>query len=128
MIAALVARVYRQVLDELEPEAREAVRAVRVVVKAHPDAQDLQRGCVPHQMAAFYGCPRELGVQGARELPDPAPASGEIILFAANLAPITEERVRIALLHELGHAVGLEEDEIRAAGLFLAGSEDRCST
>jgi hypothetical protein len=77
-------------------------------------------------MAAFYGVGRQLGVLGASELPDPSPASGEITLFLDNLAPVSAARVRVAVLHELAHALGFEEEEIRASGLYLAEGLHAC--
>ena len=118
-----VGDVVRGVLAELEPRDREAVRQVRFRCKALPDAEDLARGCLPDQMAAFWGVDREPGRQG-EPLPDGRPAEGEITLFLANLAPLTVERVRIALTHEIGHALGLEEVTIRALGLHLDDDQE----
>ncbi len=119
-----VGDVVRQAMQELSAEDQEAISAVRFLVKSRPDAQDLERGCTPDQMAAFYGVGRELGVQGLAELPDPSPAEGEITIFLDNLAPATPERIRVAFLHEVGHALGWDEEEIRASGFFLEGKGD----
>ncbi len=123
----LAGQVLEAVRASMTAEDLEAVRAVRVVCKPVPDGQDLQRGCGPQHKAAFWGIGRELGVQGLAELPDPRPAEGEIVLFLDNLVPVTEGRLRVALLHEYAHALGWEEDEIRAFGLYLEeGAPDAC--
>jgi predicted Zn-dependent protease with MMP-like domain len=121
-----VGDVVRSTLDELPPEERAVVAGVSIRAKAFPDDEDLARGCYPDQQAAFWGVGRELGRQGATALPHPGPAAGEITLFLANLAPLTAVRLRVALLHELGHALGLEEAEIRARGLYLEGETACC--
>jgi predicted Zn-dependent protease with MMP-like domain len=120
--------IVRQVLADLSPEDRAAVSCVRLFVKDRPGPMDLARGCTPDQKAAFWGVGRELGRQGY-PLPDPRPAAGEITLFLANLAPpgaelatfaaLFQERVRIALTHEVAHAIGFDEETIHAMGLYL---------
>jgi hypothetical protein len=115
----LAQRVVREVRASLPPDELERVQAVRVTAKPRPDATDLERGCFPTQKAAYYGVQCEQGTPGTTELPDPSPASGEITLFLDNLAPVTQERLRIAVLHEFGHALGHDEETLWALGLYL---------
>lgn len=112
--------VVRAVLAELGPIDRAAVRGIRLRCKLRPDTGDLARGCLPDQRAAYYGCARELG-DDLGEVAD-----GEITLFLGNLAPLTEARVRVALLHELAHAVGWDEATVQAMGLTLDEGEHAC--
>lgn len=116
---ALAQRVLAEVRAGMGPEMLASLSGVRVTAKARPDAEDAERGCYPAQKAAFFGVGLELGEQGSPELPDPSPARGEITLFLDNLAPVTEERLRIAILHEYGHALGHDEETIQAMGLYL---------
>jgi hypothetical protein len=121
-------QVLAGIRSAMDPDTRARVRNVRVTGKARPDAVDLKRGCRPDQKAAYYGVPCELGVQGATELPDPSDAEGEITIFFDNLAPVTEKRLRIALLHEYAHVIGHDEETIQAMGLFLEeGAPDQCA-
>lgn len=114
-----VAAVVRAVLRELEPAERWAVGGVVLRCKRRPDADDLGRGCEPDQRAAYWGRARDVaaGIETA---------DGEITLFLDNLAPVTAERLRIALLHELGHALGLDEGTVRALGLTLDEETHAC--
>jgi predicted Zn-dependent protease with MMP-like domain len=138
-----VADIVREVLAQLGPEDRAAIKGVRLFVKDRPDGRDLERGCFPDQKAAFWGVGRELATHhGGGPLPDPRGAEGEITLFLANLAPpnddpgrgaelgtfmtLFHERVRIAFTHEVAHALGFDEDTIRAMGLHLDEEEERC--
>jgi predicted Zn-dependent protease with MMP-like domain len=130
--------VMRAVLAELPPGERRALAGVSLIVRDRPDAGDLARGCDPDQLAAYHGTARELHRGGVPvgelcspvPLPDDRPACGVVTLFVAHLAPLSPERVRVAILHELGHALGWTEEEIRGAGLVLEdramGGCDRC--
>jgi hypothetical protein len=128
--------IVRDVLAELAPEDRAAVGQIRLFVKDRPDATDLARGCTADQKAAFWGVGRELAQPtGGGPLPDPRNPEGEITLFLANLAPaglapeaaaelatfaaLFRQRVRIALTHEVAHAIGFDEETIHAMGLYL---------
>lgn len=116
---ALAKEVLAQVRAELGPVALANLEGVVVTAKPRPDAEDIKRGAHGAIKATFYGVGLEQGQQGAIELPDPAPAQGEITLFLDNLAPVTPERLRIALLHEYCHALGHDEETIQAMGLYL---------
>lgn len=120
--------VVRAVVAQLGPEERAATRRILLRVKPTADAEDLDRGIRPEQRAYFYGVSRQLGRQGDRELPDPRPAEGEIVLLLDRLAPLTALRVRTAFAHELGHALGWEEAELVSMGLVFSdeGGEKCC--
>lgn len=116
---AIARATVAEVRKQMDPETYARVRDVKVTAKPAPDAADIKRGCFPKQKAGYFGVPCELGIQGAQELPSPDPATGEITLFLDNLAPVTQERVFIALLHEYMHALGHDEETIYAMGLWL---------
>lgn len=114
-----VGDVVREVVAGLEPADRWAVRGLWLVVKPRPDREDLARGCLPDQRAAYFGRavdPRLAPLE---------PADGEVTLFLENLAPLTEARIRVALLHELAHALGWDEATVEAMGLTLVEGEAR---
>ena len=101
MIGALLERaIPRLLLDELE-----ALERVRLVVKRRPDLEDLARGILPTQPAAFWG----------------ADGRGEVLLFTDVLVrgPFALKRVELALRHELRHALGEDEGEVLRHGLDL---------
>ncbi len=109
----------RTVRARMDPEEYHRVRNVKITAKGRPSAEDLERGCSRDQKASYFGVPCELGVQGSQELPSPEEATGEITLFLENLAPITPERLFIAIAHEYMHALGHDEETIQAMGLWL---------
>lgn len=130
MTAADVAVAKAAVLEVrrlMDPESFERVKLVKIVAKPKPDAQDFERGCFVGQKAAYFGVPCELGIQGSQEIPSAEPATGEILLFLDNLAPVTPGRAFIAISHEYMHALGHDEETIQAMGLWLDGGPP-CNT
>ena len=104
-ISAICAKLPAAVRDELS--------TVTVQIKAVPDSVDIARGCDPRQVAYFYGTrpgddPRASGTM----LPDPEGPAGEIVVFRGNLQPFTMARLEAALMHEIAHALGYDEEEI----------------
>lgn len=116
-----VGEVVHACLEELPAHERAALAEVRVIVAPQPRDVDLERGCKPDQRACFWGVPRSLEPgPGGGPLPDAHErATGEVVLFLRNLAPLTRSRVRIAVLHEFAHALGFDEDAVTAMGLQL---------
>lgn len=116
---AIAKAAVAEVRAKMDPESFERVRLIKVGAKPRPDAKDLENGCHPQQKACYLGNPCELGEQGRQELPSGEPATGEITLFLDNLAPVTPERMFIAVSHEYMHALGYDEETIQLMGLWL---------
>jgi predicted Zn-dependent protease with MMP-like domain len=102
----------------LPPEIREASRSVAVCFEAGPGADVLADGFEPDLLGLFTGSPHGTELSGA-DLQPP-----RIILYTANLWDYAEEdveayrdEVRLTFLHELGHYLGWDEDQIAARGL-----------
>jgi predicted Zn-dependent protease with MMP-like domain len=102
----------------LPPEIREASRPVPVCFEDAPGEDVLADGFEPDLLGLFTGSPHGTELS-ASDLEPP-----RIILYTANLWDFAEEdveayrdEVRLTYLHELGHYLGWDEDQIAARGL-----------
>lgn len=103
---------------ELPAEVREAARAVAVHFEPSPAADVLADGFEPDLLGLFCGSPVGSETSGG----DLAPP--QIFLYTANLWDFAEgdiaayrEEVRLTYLHELGHFLGWDEDQLARRGL-----------
>lgn len=102
-------------IDTLPAEIRDAVRSVPVILEEFPSPAALADGIAPDQLGVFEG-----GAARDSEVPQPA----RIVLWLGNLWDMCESResayreeVRITLLHELGHFLGWDEEDLLDRGL-----------
>jgi len=108
-----------EAMTELPAEVRERMENLAVVVEDVPSAELLRtmEDPSPSLLGLFVGTP--LPDQSLEELPRPPDA---IYLFKRNLERICEtreelvEEIRITLLHEVGHFMGLDEGQIGERG------------
>jgi predicted Zn-dependent protease with MMP-like domain len=103
---------------QLPPEIRPLARGVPVHYQAQPAADVLAEGFEPDILGLFTGSPH--GEELATDHPSPA----QIILYLESLWDFAEadvetyrEEIRLTYLHELGHYLGWDEDELTARGL-----------
>ena len=111
----------REAVEQLPAEIRQHVTETLVTVKELPDEQDLREGAAdqplsPMTLGLFRGPSlRERGASG--DLPP------HILLFHKNLERIARtrdelvEQIRVTVLHEVGHLLGLSEEDLHARGL-----------
>jgi predicted Zn-dependent protease with MMP-like domain len=104
--------------QRLPPEIRPLARQVPVHYETGPSADVLAEGFEPDILGLFTGEPH--GTSG--ESPNPAPP--QILLYLESLWGFAEEdvtvfreEVRLTYLHELGHYLGWDEDELARRGL-----------
>lgn len=102
----------------LPPEIRPLARQVPVHYQALPAPDVLAEGFEPDILGLFHGNPH--GTEFAHDNPSPP----QIILYLENLWDFAEgdrevfrDEVRLTYLHELGHYLGWDEDELTARGL-----------
>jgi predicted Zn-dependent protease with MMP-like domain len=103
---------------QLPPEIRPLARGVPVHYQSTP-AEDVLAEGFPSDILGFF-----TGSAHGLELAHDNPAPPQIILYLDNLWDYAEDdvevfrdEVRITYLHELGHYLGWDEDELTARGL-----------
>jgi predicted Zn-dependent protease with MMP-like domain len=109
-----VARAQR----ELPADVRSAARQVPVRFEPAPGADLLREGFEPDLLGLFSGSP--VGTELSADALEPP----RIHLYTANLWDYAEghveayrEEVRLTYLHELGHYLGWDEDQVAERGL-----------
>lgn len=103
-------------LEELPAALRERARALPVTFERRPNRALRADGFAPDTLGMFVG--PEFAEEGHSPLPP------QIILFLLNLWEFAEgdegifcEEVHTTYVHELGHYLGLNEDELTDRGL-----------
>jgi predicted Zn-dependent protease with MMP-like domain len=103
---------------QLPPEIRPLARGVAVHYERAPAADVIAEGFPADILGLFTGNPH--GTELAQDNPVPP----QILLYLENLWDFAEddtevfrEEVRLTYLHELGHYLGWDEDELTARGL-----------
>lgn len=109
-----------EAIEQLPPHAREHLGNVTIAVEPIPDVDDLDGGRLsPTMLGIFQGTPideRSVTASGDHQ-------TARIKLFQKNLERFARsreelvEQIGITLLHEVGHLLGLDEDELRERGL-----------
>lgn len=117
-LESIAASVVKATLTSLPPAVRDEAGACSIEFVEMAAALDVEEDLDPDLLGLFEGSTRG----------DPLPSSPEemprIRLFLDNLWDDCEgdlntyrDEVRITLLHELGHYLGLDEDGVAALGL-----------
>lgn len=115
-------KVASEVLKSLPPRLRDALQNVPISVEERPSDQELlasEPPLSPNIWGLFRG-----QTHAEQNQSDPfAQLPSEIVLFRSNLLRgVSNKRelldeVRVTLLHEIGHYLGLDEEEVAALGL-----------
>lgn len=114
--------VVEAALAELPEPVRRWLGNVAVTVEDLPDPDDLSASDPPHSpsiLGIFRGAP--VGQKASMDPWSHFPSS--IALFQRNLERMARDReelveeIRVTLLHEVGHFLGLDEDQLRELGL-----------
>jgi predicted Zn-dependent protease with MMP-like domain len=105
-------------LASLPPDLHERAKALPVTYERVPGAAVLQDGEESNELLGLF-----VGGEFAAEEHVPLPA--QIILYLENIWDMVEgneeefcDEVRITFLHELGHYLGLDEDDLDERGLL----------
>jgi predicted Zn-dependent protease with MMP-like domain len=104
--------------QRLPKEIQPLARSVAVHYEALPAADILAEGFEPDILGLFTGDPHEDSAESLN------PSPPQILLYLENLWDFAEddievfrEEVRLTYLHELGHYLGWDEDELAERGL-----------
>jgi len=115
---ALALAEVKATLAALPEPLRDRAQALPVTFERHPNTAQLQDGIEPDTLGLF------VGPEFAYEETTTQPLPPQIILFLDNLWDLAEadeelfrEEVRTTYLHELGHYLGLDEDDLFDRGL-----------
>jgi predicted Zn-dependent protease with MMP-like domain len=103
---------------QLPPDIRALARGVAVHYEQLPAEDVIAEGFEPDILGLFTGSPH--GTEFSQEIPAPP----QILLYLENLWDFAEgdvdvfrEELRVTYLHELGHYLGWDEDQLTARGL-----------
>jgi predicted Zn-dependent protease with MMP-like domain/predicted Zn-dependent protease len=111
--------VVREALDNLPRSVREYIAEVPIIVEDFPSRELVQQERVsPQILGIFMGVPRT-----AAAITEQVPDLDRVVLFKANLEKICRDReelidqIQITVRHEIGHYLGLDEDDLDRLGL-----------
>ena len=117
-LVELAADVVTATQRRLPPEIRPLARDIPVHYEKIPDADLLAEGFESDILGLFTGS------AFGEEADHANPAPPQILLYLENLWDFAEadleiyrDEVRLTYLHELGHYLGWDEDEVAARGL-----------
>jgi len=117
-LRALAAEEVEATLSALPAPLRERAAALPVTFEPRPNEDQCQDGIEPDTLGLF------VGPEFAYEETTTFPLPPQIILFLENLWEMAEEdeeffreEVHTTYLHELGHYLGLDEDDLFDRGL-----------
>jgi predicted Zn-dependent protease with MMP-like domain len=106
-----------ETIAELPSDLRPRAAALPVSYERVPNRAVVEDGIEPDTLGLFVG--------GEFAHEDRVPLPAQIILYLENIWELVEgdeeefrEEVRITLVHELGHYLGLDEDELDERGLL----------
>lgn len=117
-LTALAEQVVTAAQHRLPPDVRAAATAVPVCYEHSPGPEIQSEGWEPDILGLF------VGHEHGGELAEDQPLPPQILLFLENLWDYAEadvvtyrDEVRLTYLHELGHYLGWDEDEVARRGL-----------
>jgi len=106
-------------LDNLPRSVREYIADVPVIVENHPDRHLVEVERVsPQILGIFVGVPRT-----EAQVTETVPALDRVVIYKKNLERICRDRdelveqIQITVRHEIGHYLGLDENDMERLGL-----------
>jgi len=106
-------------LDNLPRSVREYIENVPVLVEDYPDPQLVQVERVsPQILGIFVGVPRT-----EAQVTEHVPSLDRVVIYKKNLERVCRDRdelveqIQITVRHEIGHYLGLDENDMERLGL-----------
>lgn len=99
-----------RVLSALPVDVAVKLARIEIQHRPWPTGEDFQRGATPDHLGYFYGAPIEQ--VETTELPDEALPEGVIVIFTGKIKPFTLANLARAVLHEIAHVLGYDEQTI----------------
>lgn len=119
LLLSLAQEEVQATLDALPPELRERALPLPVIYERVPSAELVADAIEADTLGLFVGEAFPDGEGG------PSPLPPQIILFLENLWDFAEgdeeaylDEVHVTYIHELGHYLGLNEEELEERGLL----------
>ncbi len=117
-LSSVAQQVVAAAQRRLPPAVRTAAAAVPVCYERHPNAAILAEDFEEDILGLF------VGHEHGGELAEAQPLPPQILLFLDNIWDVAEgnetvyrDEIRLTYLHELGHYLGWDEDEVARRGL-----------
>jgi len=108
-LTEIAEKVVAATMAELPPEIQERIASVPVLIESEPSTEDIESGIDADTLGFF-----DEDLQGL----------ARIRLWVENISTFAEEEgadfqdeVRTTLLHEIGHVLGWDEDDLDERGL-----------
>jgi predicted Zn-dependent protease with MMP-like domain len=118
-LSAIARQVVATAQRRLPAEVHAVIEAVPVCYEPFPNEDIVAEGWEPDILGLFVG-----HEHGGELRDDPAPLPPQILLFLENIWDYAEgdeaiyrDEVRLTYLHEIGHYLGWDEDEVARRGL-----------
>jgi predicted Zn-dependent protease with MMP-like domain len=105
-----------EAFENLPDELKSKLANVAILVEERPSRDSVEKGTDPRIMGTFDGPPLQHGKNGHA-------SPTRIILFQKNIEAVCRskeqiiEEIETTLLHEIGHYLGLDEDDLHHRGL-----------
>lgn len=110
-------RLVRQAYGQIPPPVKKALRNVDIVVEEWPDPSDLPSADNAGTLLGLYvGVPLPEREGGEPELPDRIVIFRQPILRSYSTRREVEHEIHVTLLHEVGHCLGMEEEDLHRLG------------
>ena len=116
----LVRRAYHQAHDRVPERLQDALSSIDVVVEEWPSGHDLE--CLDTDAESLFGMyvgvplPEREGGPGASGHPERITIYRQPILRSCATLAQAEREIRVTLWHELGHYLGMSEQDLDRLG------------